>query len=41
MCNKELGIRIKDTVVITEAGYENLSDGLPRTVADIKAFMKK
>ena len=39
--DEELGIRIEDTVVITETGYENLSDGLPRTVAEIEEFMKK
>jgi Xaa-Pro aminopeptidase len=36
-----LGIRIEDTVVITEDGYENLSDGLPRTVEEIEALMKE
>jgi Xaa-Pro aminopeptidase len=37
---KELGIRIEDTVAITEDGCENLSAGLPRTVAEIEALMK-
>ncbi len=36
-----MGIRIEDTVVITEDGYENLSDGLPRTVQEIEAFMRE
>ncbi len=36
-----LGIRIEDTVVITEDGYENLSTGLPRTVQEIEAFMRE
>ena len=36
-----LGIRIEDTVVITEDGYENLSTGLPRTVQEIESLMRE
>jgi Xaa-Pro aminopeptidase len=36
-----MGIRIEDTVVITEDGYVNLSDGLPRTVEEIETFMRE
>ncbi len=38
---EEIGIRIEDTVAITERGYENLSLGVPRTVADVEALKKK
>ncbi len=39
--DQEMGIRLEDTVVITETGYENLSQGIPRSVAEIEALMKK
>ena len=39
--SETLGIRIEDTVVITEEGYENLSVGLPRTVQEIENLMRE
>jgi Xaa-Pro aminopeptidase len=39
--DEEIGIRIEDTVAITENGSENLSLGVPRTVAEIEALMKQ
>jgi Xaa-Pro aminopeptidase len=39
--DQEMGIRLEDTVVITKNGYENLSDGIPRTIDEIEALMKK
>jgi len=39
--SETMGIRIEDTVVITDDGYENLSAGLPRTVEAIEAFMRE
>ncbi len=33
------GVRVEDTIVITEEGYENLTPGLPRSIADIEALM--
>jgi Xaa-Pro aminopeptidase len=38
---ENLGVRVEDTVFITETGCETLTAGLPRTVAEIEAFMKK
>jgi Xaa-Pro aminopeptidase len=38
---ENLGVRVEDTILITEDGYEILSDGLPREVEDIEALMKQ
>jgi Xaa-Pro aminopeptidase len=37
---EKLGVRVEDTLVITETGCENLTAGIPRTVKDIEALMK-
>ncbi len=34
-----IGIRIEDDILVTADGYENLSAALPRTSADVEAWM--
>jgi Xaa-Pro aminopeptidase len=38
---EKIGVRIEDTILITENGCENLTSGLPRAVKDVEALMKK
>lgn len=39
--DEELGIRLEDTVVITETGCENLSRRVPRTIEEVEAIIKE
>ena len=39
--DENLGVRVEDTILITETGCENLTAGIPRAVKDIEALMKK
>jgi Xaa-Pro aminopeptidase len=38
---EKLGVRIEDTVVITDRGCENLTKDLPRDISQIEAIMSK
>ena len=38
---ENLGVRVEDTILITETGCENLTAGIPREVKDIEALMKQ
>jgi Xaa-Pro aminopeptidase len=37
---EDLGVRVEDTVLITETGCENLTPGIPRSVAEIEEAMR-
>jgi len=39
--DENLGVRVEDTIVITEDGCENLTAGIPRKIEDIEATMKR
>jgi hypothetical protein len=36
-----LGVRVENTVLITETGCENLTPGIPREISEIEALMGK
>ncbi len=38
---ENLGVRVENTILITETGCENLTPGIPREVKEIEEFMKK
>jgi len=39
--DEELGVRVEDTILVTEDGCENLTAGIPREIDEIEALMKK
>jgi Xaa-Pro aminopeptidase len=38
---ENLGVRVENTVLITDTGCENLTPGIPREIAEIEALMKR
>jgi Xaa-Pro aminopeptidase len=37
---RDIGVRVEDSFLLTAAGLERLSEGVPRTVAEIEQFMR-
>jgi Xaa-Pro aminopeptidase len=37
----DIGIRIEDSFILEESGLRNLSEDLPKTIADIEAFLRR
>jgi Xaa-Pro aminopeptidase len=37
----DIGVRIEDSFLLDESGLRNLSAGLPKTIADIEALMRR
>jgi Xaa-Pro aminopeptidase len=38
---RDIGVRVEDSFLLTAAGLERLSEGVPRTVAEIEQFMRR
>ena len=38
---KNIGVRIEDSFLLTETGLKSLSASVPRTVAEVEAWMKR
>lgn len=41
LCDKKIGIRIEDDILVTEEGCKILTSAVPKTVSDIEKLMKK
>ena len=39
--NENLGVRVENTVLITETGCEVLNRGIPREIDEIEAFLRR
>ena len=38
---RNIGVRIEDSLLLTETGLKSLSQSVPRTVADVEAWLRR
>ena len=41
LTDRKLGIRIEDDIVLTKKGNRNITDGVPKTIKEVEAAMRR